>query len=498
MKTSITLTLVAAFSLVAAQGPEPTESYGCEPHGDHWHCEGPITTTTAPTTTSVAPTTTSGVIVISTTAADDHNDHDDEDHTDHPASTGASMAPSPTESIGCEPHGDHWHCDGARSTTPGGAVITSAPASTLTTAAVAGNSTSTGAQSSTLSGAANVRNAGLSLVGGLLVLPFALTPLQHTNSSLVTIGTSALAPLGILHATEHHACWVGANGRWDGADAVTAATLGPADSTCSTIGIRGAGSTRTKRVLYTDGASISIKSADALSERATRGICDYDKLVACAGIGAAGRWSGWAAVKEGQAIGATAEEAGVAVAGHLALFVQIRSWSTAVVKAVAAPALAAVLVTRVSEASCFAGRRADIRALVVRAAYDLGVGGQGAQGDGVGVAAERSTAIVAHRGWQRRGTVVYVDGSLVRGKGLSIVDKRAAPTLAPILNTGEGEVVGDTGCRAGLGALATGAARDLGVDVEGTEGDRIGVAAQWFAAVDIGAGNDRPGDNGKR
>lgn len=30
--------------------------------------------------------------------------HDDEE-------TG-SLAPSPTESVGCEPHGDHWHCDG--------------------------------------------------------------------------------------------------------------------------------------------------------------------------------------------------------------------------------------------------------------------------------------------------------------------------------------------------------------------------------------------------
>lgn len=99
------------------------------------------------------------------------------------------------------------------------------------------------------------------------------------------------------------------------------------------------------------------------------------------------------------------------MAGHLALFVQIWSWSTVVVKAVAAPTLTAILVTRVSEASCFTGRRADIRTLVVWAAYDLGVGGQGAQGDGVGVAAERSTAIVAHWGWQSRGTVVYVDAA---------------------------------------------------------------------------------------
>lgn len=24
--------------------------------------------------------------------------------------------PSPTESVGCEPHGDHWHCDGPAET----------------------------------------------------------------------------------------------------------------------------------------------------------------------------------------------------------------------------------------------------------------------------------------------------------------------------------------------------------------------------------------------
>lgn len=144
---------------------------------------------------------------------------------------------------------------------------------------------------------------------------------------------------------------------------------------------------------------------------ATRGICDQDKGAAYTWSAAAGRWSGRAAVKEGQTIGATAHEAGVAVAGHLALFVQIRSWSTVVVKAVAAPALAAVLVTRVSEASCFAGRRADIRALVVWTAYDLDVGGQGTQGDAVGVAAERSTAIVAHWGWQGRCAVVYVNAA---------------------------------------------------------------------------------------
>ncbi|KFY56278.1 hypothetical protein V496_06723 [Pseudogymnoascus sp. VKM F-4515 (FW-2607)] len=170
MKTSITFVLAAAISLVAAQGPEPTESYGCVAHNDHWDCEGAVTATTAPTPVTLRPTTTTGVIVISSAASDDHDDH--EDHTDHPASTGSgSMAPSPTESIGCEPHGDHWHCEGPRSTTSGGAGITSAPSST---APAAGDSTPTGAESSTSTGAANARNAGLGLVGGLLMLPFAL------------------------------------------------------------------------------------------------------------------------------------------------------------------------------------------------------------------------------------------------------------------------------------------------------------------------------------
>ncbi|RYO83403.1 hypothetical protein DL766_006818 [Monosporascus sp. MC13-8B] len=76
--------------------PSPTESVGCEPHGDHWHCEGPASATTDAPAASTTP------------------DHDDEDH-DHASGTG-SLAPSPTESVGCEPHGDHWHCDGPAET----------------------------------------------------------------------------------------------------------------------------------------------------------------------------------------------------------------------------------------------------------------------------------------------------------------------------------------------------------------------------------------------
>ncbi|KAI9896474.1 hypothetical protein N3K66_008646 [Trichothecium roseum] len=92
----------------------PTESYGCEPHGDHFHCEGHV---------SELSTTVS---VPEATATNDDHDHDhDEDH-DHDHSDGTETpGPSPTNSIGCEPHGDHWHCDGVRETTTPGAIVTS-------------------------------------------------------------------------------------------------------------------------------------------------------------------------------------------------------------------------------------------------------------------------------------------------------------------------------------------------------------------------------------
>lgn len=57
-------------------------------------------------------------------AHDDHDDHDheDEDHDhdhddehlhdheeDADATNNSGPGPSPTESVGCEPHGDHWY-----------------------------------------------------------------------------------------------------------------------------------------------------------------------------------------------------------------------------------------------------------------------------------------------------------------------------------------------------------------------------------------------------
>lgn len=82
MRTSIIATIAAlAFiplSLAQDAGPSPSESIGCEPHGDHWHCEGPRETASAV----------------------------------EEESSSVDPGPSPTASIGCEPHGDHWHCEG--------------------------------------------------------------------------------------------------------------------------------------------------------------------------------------------------------------------------------------------------------------------------------------------------------------------------------------------------------------------------------------------------
>ncbi|KEZ45731.1 hypothetical protein SAPIO_CDS1520 [Scedosporium apiospermum] len=106
MKLTATFVLFGMLQAVIAQSlaPSPTESIGCVPHEDHWHCEGPRPTEAAPEPTSAAPAPSQ--------PAEDDDDH--ESHTD--AEGTGQLAPSPTESIGCEPHGDHWHCEGPRPT----------------------------------------------------------------------------------------------------------------------------------------------------------------------------------------------------------------------------------------------------------------------------------------------------------------------------------------------------------------------------------------------
>ncbi|PQE29716.1 hypothetical protein CJF32_00011137 [Rutstroemia sp. NJR-2017a WRK4] len=114
MKT-FTILLASAFTfasrVVFAQedpGPSPTASFGCEPHGDHWHCEGAITSSVSLPSGTAFPT---NVVVTTTSAA-----HDDHDHEHNDEEGTGSLGPSPTESVGCEPHGDRYHCEGPRTT----------------------------------------------------------------------------------------------------------------------------------------------------------------------------------------------------------------------------------------------------------------------------------------------------------------------------------------------------------------------------------------------
>ncbi|ROT38059.1 hypothetical protein SODALDRAFT_324500 [Sodiomyces alkalinus F11] len=104
MKVTQLLALMGAVTVSLAQSlpPAPTASVGCEPHGDHWHCEGP-----AESGAAAEPSHTH-----SHSDDDDHeHEHEDDDDHDH-ESTHPDLPPSPTASVGCEPHGDHWDCEG--------------------------------------------------------------------------------------------------------------------------------------------------------------------------------------------------------------------------------------------------------------------------------------------------------------------------------------------------------------------------------------------------
>ncbi|EEH47179.2 uncharacterized protein PADG_03277 [Paracoccidioides brasiliensis Pb18] len=125
-------------------GPSPPESIGCTPHGDHWHCDSPRTTSKHSTRTSrtPAPSPTESVGCTlhvdhwhcsgpatthhhstknTTTTMHHHNGHKTSSHKD--------PGPSPPGSVGCTPHGDHWHCSGpAMSKTTMGATAMGGPA----------------------------------------------------------------------------------------------------------------------------------------------------------------------------------------------------------------------------------------------------------------------------------------------------------------------------------------------------------------------------------
>ncbi|KAK4040974.1 hypothetical protein C8A01DRAFT_35030 [Parachaetomium inaequale] len=134
----------AALGQAETPGPSPTESYGCEPHGDHWHCEGARVTSS---TLEGAATSAAAVTTSATSTHDHENDEDHEDHEEHTDAAGTgSLAPSPTESYGCEPHGDHWHCEGPVTASVSGSasslVTTTTPPAGTGTEAAASNSPS--------------------------------------------------------------------------------------------------------------------------------------------------------------------------------------------------------------------------------------------------------------------------------------------------------------------------------------------------------------------
>ena len=119
--------------------PPPTESVGCVAHEDHYDCEGPATG---------AATATSTAAAAAVGAEEDAEEHDDEHETETPT------FPAPTESVGCEAHGDHYHCEG-----PATAAQATAPPST-TGAVGASNGTTAGTENAPVpfeGGASNTR-----------------------------------------------------------------------------------------------------------------------------------------------------------------------------------------------------------------------------------------------------------------------------------------------------------------------------------------------------
>ncbi|EAW13643.1 uncharacterized protein ACLA_043630 [Aspergillus clavatus NRRL 1] len=174
--------LALASTAVLAQdpGPSPTASVGCEPHGDHWHCDGPASPTATSTTTkpSLAPSPTES------SGCEPHGDHwhcdgpastaavtattthsPDDEHDEHVTGSPSPTAPSPTASVGCTPHGDHWHCDGPRETGSGTGSVSAG--STLVASTSSATSSAAGTVQTGNGGAS--MGVDLSIAAGLAV-----------------------------------------------------------------------------------------------------------------------------------------------------------------------------------------------------------------------------------------------------------------------------------------------------------------------------------------
>ncbi|KAK4231685.1 hypothetical protein QBC38DRAFT_201489 [Podospora fimiseda] len=149
-------------------GPSPTESIGCVPHGDHWDCEGPRVT--ADVTTGTGPAVTTAPATTPAHHDDDHDHDHDHDHSDsddeHDHHSGTeSLKPSPTESYGCEPHGDHWHCEGH---------VTASSTLFTTTTSTSASADAASTSSSAVSTAGAAQATGLGIAGLMAVVAMAL------------------------------------------------------------------------------------------------------------------------------------------------------------------------------------------------------------------------------------------------------------------------------------------------------------------------------------
>ena len=107
-------------------------------HARDRHCDGPRTDAdenmTDMTTMTTSPATSEAATTTNVEEDHDH-DHDDEDHDDHDdGGEMVTLPPSPTESVGCVPHDDHWHCEGPAITEPVEPTTTAEEAGEATTA----------------------------------------------------------------------------------------------------------------------------------------------------------------------------------------------------------------------------------------------------------------------------------------------------------------------------------------------------------------------------
>jgi len=109
--------------------PPRTSPFGTD-SPDIRHCAAPRSTLSlASITTIPTRSVVTAVPTLSVSHSHDSHDHDHEhvdgidaehvsNHSIHAEddhhSSGGSVKPSPTESAGCENHGNHWHCDGKK------------------------------------------------------------------------------------------------------------------------------------------------------------------------------------------------------------------------------------------------------------------------------------------------------------------------------------------------------------------------------------------------